>query len=402
MFGDVRDGVAALLGWGFFLAAVALAILTRRRRVPFSSPSFLGSRELTAMGVVVFVLMGFGGRPLGLASFGALALLTCLWHFQALPSASAFPRRWPHLGLAAALLLLGLATLLAAYSKSYLFLGGLKWKNPGQAVRVAAAIVSCPLPAFLLLRDQKTTGGARLARRALSVLVGAAALGAALSQVWPTDRMINAVLVLCGISLAGLVWVGRRGSVWRPLLVSLVAAWIVMSDPKEAMAISVMGAYLVLAVAEIREADGRASGPIAIGVWILGVRAALVVLLEGSFNFDSIEIATALMGNLAHSPLQGGLRVFLKYALPIFVLGVLLAHRLSPRALMAAMRVALFLIVARILHLTTGILATSGQFYTPYRLAEELVFYLAFSLSFGICLFALLAAERRDRTALPG
>jgi hypothetical protein len=108
------------------------------------------------------------------------------------------------------------------------------------------------------------------------------------------------------------------------------------------------------------------------------------------------------MGNLAHSPLQGGLRVFLKYALPIFVLGVLLAHRLSPRALMAAMRVALFLIVARILHLTTGILATSGQFYTPYRLAEELVFYLAFSLSFGICLFALLAAERRDRTALPG
>jgi hypothetical protein len=55
------------------------------------------------------------------------------------------------------------------------------------------------------------------------------------------------------------------------------------------------------------------------GAWILAVRVALVVLLEGSFNFDSIEIATALMGNLAHSPVQGGLRVFLKYALPIFV-----------------------------------------------------------------------------------
>ena len=76
--------------------------------------------------------------------------------------------------------------------------------------------------------------------------------------------------------------------------------------------------------------------------------------------------------------MQGGLRVFLKYSLPIFVVGVILTHRLSHRALMAAMRVALFLIVARIVHLTAGIQATSGQFYTPYRLAEELVFYLAF------------------------
>ena len=57
---------------------------------------------------------------------------------------------------------------------------------------------------------------------------------------------------------------------------------------------------------------------------------------------------------------------------------------------MAAMRVALFLIVARIIHLTAGILATSGQFYTPYRLAEELSYYLAFSLSFSICLLLLL------------
>jgi hypothetical protein len=55
------------------------------------------------------------------------------------------------------------------------------------------------------------------------------------------------------------------------------------------------------------------------------------------------------------------------------------------------MRVALFLIVARIVHLTAGIQATAGQFYTPYRLAEELVFYLAFVLTFSICLFALLA-----------
>jgi hypothetical protein len=90
---------------------------------------------------------------------------------------------------------------------------------------------------------------------------------------------------------------------------------------------------------------------------------------------------------------QDGLRVFLEYALPIFVLGVILTHRLSDRTLLAAMRVALFLIVAQIVHLTAGIQATAGQFYTPYRLAEELVFYLAFVLTFSICLFALLAVR---------
>jgi hypothetical protein len=229
----------------------------------------------------------------------------------------------------------------------------------------------------------------------LSLLAGAAALGAILSQVWPTDRLINVVLLVCGLSLAGLAWLRRRRPVWMPVLVSLIAAWIVMSDAKGAIAISAMAGYLVLVAPDIDVPDEHpAAGLAAIGFWILAVRVALVVLLEGSFNFDSIEIATALMGNLAHAPLQGGLRVFLKFALPIFVLCVLLAHRLSHRALMAAMRVALFLIVARIIHLTAGIQATAGQFYTPYRLAEELVFYLAFALTFSICLFLLLVGRR--------
>jgi hypothetical protein len=208
--------------------------------------------------------------------------------------------------------------------------------------------------------------------------------------------LINSVLLLSGLSLPGLAWLGRRRPVWNLVLVSLISPWIVLSDPKGAIAISVIGAYLVLVVPDLHLQDSRPVGLVAIGVWILAVRVALVVLLEGSFNFDSIEIATALMGNLVHSPLQGGLRVFLKFALPIFVLGVLASHILSYRALFAAMRVALFLIVARIIHLTAGILATSGQFYTPYRLAEELVFYLAFSLTFGICLFLLLMVTRRD------
>jgi hypothetical protein len=217
--------------------------------------------------------------------------------------------------------------------------------------------------------------------------------------VWPTDLVINAVLLLFLLSLLALAWLGRRRPVGSLLLVTLISAWIVMSDAKGAIAISVMAGYLVLVAPSIHLPDERPLWLVAIGVWILAVRLVLVVLLEGSFNFDSIEIATALMGNLSHAALQGGVRVFLKYALPIFVLAVALADRLSDRALLAAMRVALFMIVARTLHITAGILVTSGQFYTPYRLAEELVFYLAFALTFGICLFILLGVKRRSAGA---
>jgi hypothetical protein len=216
--------------------------------------------------------------------------------------------------------------------------------------------------------------------------------------VWPTDLVINSVLLLSGLSLPVLAWLGRRRPVWIPVLISLISPWIVLSDPKGAIAVSVMAAYLVLVVPEIHLPDSRPMWLVAIGVWILGVRVALVVLLEGNFNFDSIEITTALMGNLAHSAVQGGLRVFFKFALPIFVLGLLLGRVLSNRALLAAVRVALFMIVAKTIHLTAGILATSGQFYTPYRLAEELVFYLSFSVTFSICLFVLLVVKRREST----
>jgi len=67
------------------------------------------------------------------------------------------------------------------------------------------------------------------------------------------------------------------------------------------------------------------------------------------------------MGNPGHAPLQGGLRVFLRFALPVFVLAAILSHALSYQGLMAAMRVALFLIVARIIHLTAGIRPLPGS-----------------------------------------
>lgn len=400
MFGDVHDGTAGLLGWGFFLVAATVVVGLRKRWPQLHLPLW----AVPVMGVVLFGLMGFGGRPLGLASFGFLALVTCVWHFHQ-PPWSASPgeglpgKLRPHLRLGAALLLLGLATVLAVYSKSYALLGLIKWKNPALAVRVAAALLASPVLLCLLVADRRTSGASTLTSKGLSLLAGSAALGAALSQVWPTDRMINAVLLASGLSLAGLAWLVGRRPVWRLVLVTLISAWIAMSDAKGAIAISALAGYLVLVVPDIQVPDDRhpAAWLVATGAWILAVRVALVVLLEGSFNFDSIEIATALMGNLAHSPVQGGLRVFLKYSLPIFVVGVILAHRLSDRALMAAMRVALFLIVARIVHLTAGIQATSGQFYTPYRLAEELVFYLAFVLTFSICLFLLLMAQRRAR-----
>jgi len=418
MFGDVRDGTAALIGWGAFAGVAILAVVLRKvwphlqRVVPwgltavdsgtlkgFPNPPAMVRGEQSSpashalIGVVLFGFMGFGGRPMGLESFGALAFLTGVWHFRRTPWSGQLRA---HLRLAAALVVLALATVLAANSKSYALFGFIKWKNPALVVKVIAAVLCCPVPVVLWLRDRKARGASTPASWGVSLLVALAALGAALSQVWPTDHLINAVLVLSVLSWLALAGLGRRRPVGNLLLVSLIAPWIVMSDPKGAIAISVMAAYLVLVLPSIHLPDERPVWLVAIGVWILGVRLALVVLLEGSFNFDSIEIATALMGNLSHAAVQGGLRVFLKYALPIFVLAASLAPILSERALLAALRVALFLIVARTIQMTAGILATSGQFYTPYRLAEELVFYLAFSLTFGICLFILLAVKRRQ------
>jgi Type I phosphodiesterase / nucleotide pyrophosphatase len=394
MFGSMNDSVAGLLGWGFFLVGATLGTLLRNR---WPAAHHLRHWGGSAMGVVLFCLMGFGGRPLALASFGSLALLTCIWHFGRTPwSAGTGPgeklssRLRPHLKVGVSLLLLGLATLLAVYSKSYYLLGFVRWKNPVFGVRVAAALFSCALLLFLWLLHRKTRGVPTLTDRGLSLLAGSAALGAVLSQVWPTHRLINSVLLLSGLSLAALAWLGRRRPVWILVLLSLVSAWIVMSDPKGAIAIALITAYLVLLVPSMHLPDSRLVWLVAIGLWIMAVRVALVVLLEGSFNFDSFEIATALMGNPGHAPLQGGLRVFLKFALPVFVLAAILSHALSYQRLVSAMRVALFLIVARIIHLTAGILATSGQFYTPYRLAEELSYYLAFSLTFSICLLLLL------------
>jgi hypothetical protein len=120
MFGDVPEGVAGLLGWGFFLVVATLGALLRNRW-PDSHP--LRRWGPSALGAVLFGLMGFGGRPLGLASFGFLALLTCLWHFRQTPWSAETLR--PHLKLGASLLLLALATLLAAYSKSYYMVGSI-------------------------------------------------------------------------------------------------------------------------------------------------------------------------------------------------------------------------------------------------------------------------------------
>jgi len=61
MFGDVHDGTAALLGWGFFLVAAALGALLRKRRPDLDRPGW----GVAALGVVLFCLMGFGGRPPG-------------------------------------------------------------------------------------------------------------------------------------------------------------------------------------------------------------------------------------------------------------------------------------------------------------------------------------------------
>ncbi|HEX7599284.1 MAG TPA: alkaline phosphatase family protein, partial [Polyangia bacterium] len=131
MFGDVHDAVAVSLGWACFLAGAFLHALQRKYR-PDQPP--LPPWGRLALAVLLFCLMGFGGRPLALASFGGLALLTWCWNStrtSGSPGGGILAIK-PSLRLktAAALLLLGLASFLAIYARSYYLLGWIKWNEP--------------------------------------------------------------------------------------------------------------------------------------------------------------------------------------------------------------------------------------------------------------------------------
>jgi hypothetical protein len=116
---------------------------------------------------------------------------------------------------------------------------------------------------------------------------------------------------------------------------------------------------------------------------------------DGSFSFSDIEVTVAFYGNPTHSLGQGAVQVAARFILPMVLLLIPLQR------IEAWPRVFAGIIAALLLHigvLLIGFLATETQFYTPYRLAGEIVHFLALLASVPL-LFLLFAARAPLRAA---
>jgi hypothetical protein len=112
---------------------------------------------------------------------------------------------------------------------------------------------------------------------------------------------------------------------------------------------------------------------------------------DGSFSFSDIEVTVAFYGNPTHTLGQGAVQVSARFILPMVLLLIPLQR------LEAWPRIFAGIIATLLLHvgvLLIGFLATQSQFYTPYRLAGELVHFIA--LLAAVPLLFLLFAARGD------
>jgi hypothetical protein len=119
---------------------------------------------------------------------------------------------------------------------------------------------------------------------------------------------------------------------------------------------------------------------------------------DGSFSFSDIEVTVAFYGNPVHGLGQGVVQVSARFILPMVLL-------LIPLQRMEAWsRVFAGIIAVLLLHigvLLIGFLATQTQFYTPYRLAGELVHFIALLATVPL-LFLLFAARPPVRDLASG
>jgi hypothetical protein len=119
---------------------------------------------------------------------------------------------------------------------------------------------------------------------------------------------------------------------------------------------------------------------------------------DGSFSFSDIEITVAFYGNPAHFLGQGALQVSARFILPMVLLLISLQRMKGWPRIFAG------LIAILLLHLGVlliGFLATQSQFYTPYRLAGELVHFIALLISVPL-IFLLFAARGSPPRATTG
>jgi hypothetical protein len=159
----------------------------------------------------------------------------------------------------------------------------------------------------------------------------------------------------------------------------------------------VTGTYWAFVLAPTRteqvtpgESAGRSSAvPILAGLAAYFAWLTIHRFRDGSFSFSDIEVTVAFYGNPIHGLGQGVVQVSARFILPMVLLLIPLQR------IEAWSRVFAGIIAALLLHigvLLIGFLATQTQFYTPYRLAGELVHFIALLVAVPL-LFLLFGAR---------
>jgi hypothetical protein len=110
---------------------------------------------------------------------------------------------------------------------------------------------------------------------------------------------------------------------------------------------------------------------------------------DGSFSFSDIEVTVGFYGNPTHGLGQGALQVSARFILPMVLLLIPLQRMKAWPRILAGITAPFLLHIGVLL---IGFLATQSQFYTPYRMAGELVHFIALLAAVPL-LFLLFAAR---------
>jgi hypothetical protein len=227
---------------------------------------------------------------------------------------------------------------------------------------VSVLSLSLALPP-LLLAHHTTEHSNLLVWLALAAMVFAAASFRSPVAKYPLGAATFALASLFGSASYALLCFVLVGAYWAFVLAPASADEAPDDQPSLAPALAALGAYFVwLAVHRFR---------------------------DGSFSFSDIEITVAFYGNPTHALGQGVVQVSARFILPMALL--LIPLQRTP----AGPRVFAGIVAMLLLHtgvLLIGFLATQTQFYTPYRLAGELVHFIALLVAAPL-LFLLVAVR---------
>jgi hypothetical protein len=237
------------------------------------------------------------------------------------------------------------------------------------------------------------------------VFAAAPLLLALWSTVKGDDSLVPATLSVGLFSIAAGALISTRRHL-RPLAGWVAAAgwlggWIALCTGNQAL---IVGFSTVALAWWLRRTDATTGASLLlIGLGIVAWRWALLGHFEGGYGFGNLEITVAYLGNPGRYFNQAVLRIVLKLLAPLGAAVALIVATRSPDRASAIPAAIIFVLVARLAHLSLGIAAEPTSFYSTYRLVGELA-YQAAMLAGTWAAWGLLSLHKhvqQDVTASP-